>query len=197
MFLIHLPRAIGHRTAHDFTDLRDLVNAHERVHFRQKFGQFLAEALRQAAGNDNGLAALIRVAQLDGFENRVHAFFLCGINERAGVDDDSVSLCGVVGDFDAVLEQCAEHDFGVHKVFGAAEGNQADAQRTVTGILFRHERSKLRELAAGVENYLTGTVTVFVLVGRFDGMLVETTGADGRLDSAGRPSCVRITERMA
>jgi hypothetical protein len=42
----------------DFRDLRDLVNAHEGVHFRQQFGQFIAETLRQTAGNDDGLAAI-------------------------------------------------------------------------------------------------------------------------------------------
>jgi hypothetical protein len=50
-------RAIGDGLAHDVADLRDLVNAHERVHFGQELGQFVAEALRQAAGNDDGLAA--------------------------------------------------------------------------------------------------------------------------------------------
>ena len=45
------PRPIGNRLAHDVTDLRDLVNAHERVHFGHQLGQFFAEALRQAAGH--------------------------------------------------------------------------------------------------------------------------------------------------
>ena len=67
----------------------------------------------------------------------------------------------------------------------------------VAGILFRHGRSKLCELADVIENYLPGTVAVFVLVETFGGALVEMTDAGGGLDSAGRPSCVRITARMA
>ena len=35
-----------HRLFDDFADLRDLVNAHERVHFGQELRQFIAETLR-------------------------------------------------------------------------------------------------------------------------------------------------------
>ena len=80
------------RLADDVPDLRDLVNAHEGVHFRHEFGQFFAKTLGEAAGNDDGLAAPVRVAQFDGFEDRVHAFLLRGINEGTGVDDDGVGL---------------------------------------------------------------------------------------------------------
>ena len=125
-----------HRLPDDVRHLRDLVNAHERVHFGQQFRQFVAEPLRQAAGNDEALAAIFRGADLGGFEDGVHALLLRGVNERAGVDDDGVGLRGVVGDFHAVLEQRAEHDFGVHQIFGAAERNQADAQRAVIGFVF-------------------------------------------------------------
>ena len=54
-----------------------------------------------------------------------------------------VGLRGVVGDFHAAFDQRAEHDFGVHEIFGAAEGNQADAQRRFTGIFLRHRRKRL------------------------------------------------------
>ena len=148
-------RPAGNRLAYDVADLRHLVNAHERVHFRHELGQFIAEPLRQAAGNDDGLAALVRIAQFDGFENRVHAFLLRRVNEGTGVDDDGVGLRGVIGDLDAALEQRAEHDFGVHQIFGAAERNQADAQRLGTGIFLRHRRISLRETALPVENYFT------------------------------------------
>src|ERR1017187_1146985 len=143
MFLPGFLRTICHRPAHDVADLRDLVNAHERVHFRHQLRQFVAEALRQAAGNNDGLAAPVRIAQFDGLKNRVRAFFLRGINERTGVDDDGVGLRGVIRDLDTALEQRAEHDFGVHEIFGAAKGNKADAQRLGTGIFLRHRRQSL------------------------------------------------------
>src|ERR1035441_6663181 len=155
MFLPGFLRAIGHRPAHDVADLRDLVNAHERVHFRHQLRQLVAKALRQAAGNNDGLAALVRIAQLDGLKNRVHAFFLRGINERTGVDDDGVGLRGVIRDLDAALEQRAEHDLGVHEIFGAAKGNKSDPQRSFTGNFFCHRRISLRETAWPVENYFT------------------------------------------
>ena len=142
-----LSRAILHGALDDFADLRDLVNAHERVHFRQQFRQLVAETLRQAAGNNQALAAIFGGADFGGFENRVHAFFLRGINERAGVDDERVGLLGVVRDFDAAFEQRAEHDFGVHEIFRAAERNQADAQRTfVRFFSFGHGRKILAEI---------------------------------------------------
>ena len=117
----HPFRAPGNGLSDDVRDLRDLVNAHEGVHLGQELGQFVAEPLRQAAGNNQALAAIFGGADLGGFENRVHALLLRGINERAGVDDDGVGLGGIVRDFHAVLEQRAEHDFGVHQIFGAAE----------------------------------------------------------------------------
>ena len=91
------------RLLHDVRNLRDLVNAHERVHFGQEFGQFLAETLGQAAGDDQALAAMVGFADFGGFEDGVHALLLGGINERAGVDDEGVGLRGVIGDFHAAL----------------------------------------------------------------------------------------------
>ena len=85
-------RAAGNGLADDVRDLRHLVNAHERIHFGQQLRQFVAEPLRQAAGNDEAWPRFLAVAHLDGFENRVHAFLLRGVNERAGVDDDGVGL---------------------------------------------------------------------------------------------------------
>ena len=198
-----------HRLFHDVRDLRDLVNAHERVHFGQEFGQFVAETLRQATGNNQTLAAMVRLADFGGFENGVHAFLLRGVNERAGVDDDGVGLGGVIGDFHAAFQKRAEHDFGVHEIFGAAERNQADAQRAFAsrfrphqrafiGMFFRHRRIKLREAADDVENYLATELAVFVST--VSGALVETAAAGGALVEAvsgGRRSCVRSTARAA
>src|ERR1019366_6565655 len=121
MFACDLPGAIDHGPAHDVTDLRDLVNAHERVHFGHEPGQFLAKPLRETAGDDDSLAAPVRVAQFDGFEDRVHALLLRRINEGTGVDDDGVGVRSIICDFDAAVHQRTEHYFGVHEIFGAAK----------------------------------------------------------------------------
>ena len=182
--LDHARRPPRHRLFDDVRNLRDLVNTHERIHFGQEFGQFVAETLRQAARNNQALAVIGHFPDLGRFENRVHAFFLCGVNERAGVDDDRVGLRGVIGDFHAAFQERTEHDFGVHKILGAAERNQPDAQwafalwlsprrslrrslgrphqRVFTGMFFRHRRIKLREAAVGVENYLATELELFV-----------------------------------
>ncbi len=138
-------RAIDDGLLDDVSNLRDLINAHERIHFGHEFGQFVAKSLRQTAGNDDGLAALVCIAQFDGFKDGVHAFLLRGVNEGAGVDDDGIGLRGVVGDLDAVFQQRAEHDFGVHQIFGAAERNETDAQRLGTGIFLVHRRNRLAD----------------------------------------------------
>ena len=77
--------------------------------------------------DDERLAALVGFPHSGGVEDGIHALLLRGVNERAGVDDDGVGSGGVVGDFRAGLEERAEHDFGVHEILGAAEGNHADA----------------------------------------------------------------------
>ena len=141
----------------DVGDLRDLIDAHEGVHFRHEFWQFIAKPLRKAARNNNRLAAIFRLPKLNGFKNRVHAFFLGRIDEGTGVDDDGIGLSGVVGDFNAGFKQGTEHDFGIHQIFGAAQRNQPDAQRSIatrlgsrrrvyTGFSFRHGTERIADI---------------------------------------------------
>ena len=144
-------RALGHRLSDDVRNLRDLVNTHEGVHLGQQLRQFLAEPLRQAAGNNQALAAILSGTHLGGFEDGIHALLLCGINKRAGVDDDGVSRRGVVGDFYTVFEQRAEHDFGIHQIFGAAERNQAHPQRALVLICLGHRLDNLRDVSLGMQ----------------------------------------------
>ena len=47
----------------DLCDLRDLINAHERIHFRKQLRQFVTEPLRQASRDDQSLAAVFGFAQ--------------------------------------------------------------------------------------------------------------------------------------
>jgi len=74
----------------------DLVDAHERVDFRKQFGQLFAETLRQAAGNDQPLAAVLRVADFGRFEDGIDAFLLRGIDEGTTVDDDDIRAGRVI-----------------------------------------------------------------------------------------------------
>lgn len=122
----------------DFIDAFDLVHAHEGIDFRKQLREFLAKTLRQTTGNDQALAAILRFPHLGGFEDGIDALFLRGVDEGAGVDDHDVGAGGVVCDFDAFLHERAEHDFGVHQVFGATERNQADFDRRLFCIFRTH-----------------------------------------------------------
>jgi hypothetical protein len=92
-----------------------------------------------------GLAKFVR------FENGIDTFFLGGVDERAGVDDDHVGAGGVIGDFDAALHQRTEHDLGIDQVLGATEADQADANWLLRLCLLvwdslRHEPHNLRDV---------------------------------------------------
>src|SRR5208282_6309004 len=100
--------------------------------------------------------------------------------------DEGVGLGGVIGDFHAAFQERAEHDFGVHKVLGTAQRNQADPQWSFNGRFFRHRWVKLRETPGGVENYLATELAVFVST--VSGALVGVTVAGAALvatDSGG------------
>ena len=92
------------RLPHDLGHLRHLVDAHESVHFGQQLGQFLPKPLRQAAGYNQALAAVVGLAHLSRFEDGIHALLLGGIDEGAGIDDHGVGLVRIVGDLHAVFE---------------------------------------------------------------------------------------------
>ena len=131
-------RATRDGLADDVADLRDLINAHERVDLGEKFRQLIAKALREAPGDDQPLTAMLHVAHGGGFEDRIDALFLRGVDERTGVDDDHIGSRSVVGHFNAILEEGAEHDFGIDEILGAAQGNQADAPRLMVVFGFGH-----------------------------------------------------------
>ena len=136
--------------ADDLADLFNLINAHEGIHFRQQFGQLLPKPLRQAAGHHQALSAIVRVAKFSRLENSIDAFFLRGIDERAGIDDHHVGLGRIVDDLRPALEQRAEHNFGVHQVLGAAEGNQPDAQGVFWLMTF-HSKDRTKYAMASAQ----------------------------------------------
>jgi len=49
------------------------------------------------------------------FKDCVHALFLRGIDERAGINDQGVGFGGIIRNFHAVLQERAEHDLRVTK----------------------------------------------------------------------------------
>jgi hypothetical protein len=67
-------------------------------------------------------------ADFSGFQNRIDAFFLRRVNERASIDDNNIGLRRFVRNFDAILQQRAEHDLSIDQILGAAQRDQADPQ---------------------------------------------------------------------
>src|ERR1043166_10298029 len=97
--------SLGESLLDDLGDLGDLIDADEGIDLRQEFGQLLAKALGQTAGNDEALAWIAGLAQFGGLEDGIDAFLLSGIDKGTGVDDQNVGLAGIVGDFQTVLEE--------------------------------------------------------------------------------------------
>ena len=106
--------------------------AHEKIDFGQLFLQFLLVALRHAAADDQQLALAVLLLVGD-FENGFDRFLLGVADKGAGVDHDDIRLAFVGDDGKAFGGQVAEHDFGIDKVFRAAQADQAD-------IMFRQGR---------------------------------------------------------
>ena len=91
------------------------------------------------------MAAIVRRADLVGFQDGVDAFLLGGIDEGTGVNDHNIGGGGIVRNLDSAFNERAEHDFGIDKIFGAAEGNKPHAHRLFLG--FRHRADNLRDAA--------------------------------------------------
>ena len=108
----------------------DLVDAHERIHLGQELGQFVAEPLRQAAGDDQapGRGFARRAAAADS--RMVSTLSSCAesMNEQVFTITTSACAASLVISTPS-FKQRAEHDLGIHQVLGAAERNQADPHR--------------------------------------------------------------------
>ena len=85
--------AAGNGFAHDVANLCDLINAHMKASTSGiSRGSFSRKRCERQPETMTAWPRMVRVAQLDGFKNGVHAFFLRGVNKGAGVDDDGVGL---------------------------------------------------------------------------------------------------------
>src|ERR1051325_6436799 len=93
------------RLLQDLADLRNLIDAHERIDFREEGRQLFTKPLWQTAGNNQRLAAITGLAYFVGFKNGIDTFFLRRVDERAGVYNHGISAGGIVRDFNAALEQ--------------------------------------------------------------------------------------------
>ena len=120
-----------HHLRDDFREFGDLVRADEGVHLRQQGGQFLLEALGQAARYNQLLVFRISSA-LPGahdVQNGVDGFLLGLVNESAGVDYHHVRQLRFRSHGHAGLLHVADHDFRVNQVLGAAQGNKSNGER--------------------------------------------------------------------
>ena len=59
-------------------------------------------------------------------KNVADRFFLGGVDERAGIDDDHIGQLGFGDDAHAGLVKMADHDFAIDEIFCATEGDEAD-----------------------------------------------------------------------
>ena len=96
-----------------------MVDAHKGVDLGQQIRQIIAETLGKAAGDNECLVGLMRLAQFIRFKDDIDTFFLSRIDKGAGVDDERVGLSRVVYDLDAILKQRPKHDLRIDRVFGA------------------------------------------------------------------------------
>lgn len=97
--------------------------------------QIVFVAVGEAAGDEDFFHAtgflFVHILQ-DG----VDGLFFGGLNEAAGVDDDDIGIgVALMGGGDVVAVELTEEDFAVNEVFGAAEGDDADA--VVAGFGFQ------------------------------------------------------------
>ena len=148
----------------DRDDVRDLVEADERVDLRQldaalgtfDDGQGALVALGHATSDDKLLAFLagggLAVAHhINGFEG----FVLRRVDEGAGVDDDHVGFRGVGSHGHAGLGEVADHDLGIDQVLGAAKGNEAyfyghGGIRSREGAESNPRRQRVSQASAGI-----------------------------------------------
>jgi len=103
---------------------KSLAGADDGVDFRDVFLDFVAVALDEASGYDEALCCAGSLV-LHHFEDGVDGLLLGGIDEGTGVDDENLGVFGMAGQARTGAVQQPHHDFGVDKIFGAAQRNKA------------------------------------------------------------------------
>ena len=96
----------------------------------KKLRKIIAEALRQATGNDQPLRRIRLRPQLGGIQDGVDAFLLGRVNKRTTIDNDNIRFAGFIRGFHAALQERPGHNFRIDQVFSAAERNQPHPHRS-------------------------------------------------------------------
>ena len=120
-----------HHLGDDFRQFGDLVRTDKGIHLRKQGGQFLPEALGQAARHDEFL--VFRISPVfpgtHDVQNGIDGFLLGLVNESAGIDHHYVREFRFRSHGHAGFLQVADHDFRVNQIFGAAQGNESNGER--------------------------------------------------------------------
>ena len=115
----------------NFRQFGDLVRTDKGVHLRKQGGQFLPEALGQAARHDEFL--VFRISPVfpgtHDVQNGIDGFLLGLVNESAGIDHHYVREFRFRSHGHAGFLQVADHDFRVNQILGAAQGNESNGER--------------------------------------------------------------------
>ena len=101
-------------------DLVVAVRSDDRVNLGDLVQNLLTVALRHASGDNQRGAATLGLIP-GHIQDRLNAFFLCGIDKAAGIDNDNVRLGLVVRHLVAMTGKLAEHALGIHKILVAAK----------------------------------------------------------------------------
>ena len=104
-------------------ELLIVVHAHNHVHLGHLLADGLRVALREAARRHQQAAAA-RLLVARHFKQRGDGFFLRGLDEAAGVDDDDLRPRRVGNDLIAVLLEHREHLLGIDAIFAASQRDQ-------------------------------------------------------------------------
>ena len=120
-------RARDRGPAQEVGQVGEIVDPDEQVDFREVARKLKAVALHQAASHHQAhlRAALLQAGQV---KNGVHRLLTGRLDEGAGIDQEEFGGGRLPGDFPSRLDQAPQHDFRVHQVLGAAQGNGVDLQ---------------------------------------------------------------------
>ena len=95
--------------------------------------QLRAVALHQAAGHHQAhlRPALLQAGQI---QDGVHRLLTGRLDEAAGIDQQEIGGGRLPGDLPARPGEAPQHDFRVHQVLGAAQGDGKDGFRFCSGF---------------------------------------------------------------
>ena len=103
-----------------------IVHPHKKVHFGEGRQQFFAVAGHQAAGHHQlfiGVGFLVAGELQDGVQGLLGGRG----DEGAGVDQKHPGGGRFTHHLPAPADEASQHDFGVHQVFGAAQGDGVES----------------------------------------------------------------------